>query len=360
VKEKHYLVALSAFIPFGPKRIELLTGYFGSAKKVWNSSSKKLLQVGTNEKTVAAFETFRKAFGIESYLKKLEKLKIEFVVRDDKNYPENLKDLDNAPMVLYIRGKLKAEDTNAVAVVGSRKMTSYGREVTEKFSSELANFGITIVSGLARGIDTAAHKGALSVGGRTIAVLGCGLDSVYPPENTQLASEIIEKESAVVSEYPLGHPALPINFASRNRIVSGLSKAVLVVEGAEKSGTLLTASSAADQGRTVFAVPGQITSPLSAAPLFLLKNGAKIATEPSDILEELDIQVKVDREKIEKVMPSTKEETELLEILTNEPLHLDEVARISSLDTPSVSARLTIMELKGLVKNMGGGVYRKI
>ena len=360
MKEKHYLVALSAFIPFGPKRIELLTGYFGSAKKVWNSSSKKLLQVGTNEKTVAAFETFRKAFGIESYLKKLEKLKIEFVVRDDKNYPENLKDLDNAPMVLYIRGKLKAEDTNAVAVVGSRKMTSYGREVTEKFSSELANFGITIVSGLARGIDTAAHKGALSVGGRTIAVLGCGLDSVYPPENTQLAREIIEKESAVVSEYPLGHPALPINFASRNRIVSGLSKAVLVVEGAEKSGTLLTASSAADQGRTVFAVPGQITSPLSAAPLFLLKNGAKIATEPSDILEELDIQVKVDREKIEKVMPSTKEETELLEILTNEPLHLDEVARISSLDTPSVSARLTIMELKGLVKNMGGGVYRKI
>jgi DNA processing protein len=175
-----------------------------------------------------------------------------------------------------------------------------------------------------------------------------------------LAREIIEKESAVVSEYPLGHPALPINFASRNRIVSGLSKAVLVVEGAEKSGTLLTASSAADQGRTVFAVPGQITSPLSAAPLFLLKNGAKIATEPSDILEELDIQVKVDREKIEKVMPSTKEETELLEILTNEPLHLDEVARISSLDTPSVSARLTIMELKGLVKNMGGGVYRKI
>ena len=360
MKEKHYLVALSAFIPFGPKRIELLTGYFGSAKKVWNSSSKKLLQVGINEKSVIAFETFRKAFGIESYLKKLEKLKIEFVVRDDKNYPENLKDLDNAPTVLYIRGKLKAEDTNAVAVVGSRKMTSYGREVTEKFSSELANFGITIVSGLARGIDTAAHKGALSVGGRTIAVLGCGLDSVYPPENTQLAREIIEKESAVVSEYPLGHPALPINFASRNRIVSGLSKAVLVVEGAEKSGTLLTASSAADQGRTVFAVPGQITSPLSAAPLFLLKNGAKIATEPSDILEELDIQVKVDREKIEKVMPSTKEETELLEILTNEPLHLDEVARISSLDTPSVSARLTIMELKGLVKNMGGGVYRKI
>lgn len=238
MKEKNYLVALSAFIPFGPKRIELLTGYFGSAKKVWNSSSKKLLQVGINEKHVCAFETFRKAFDIESYLKKLKKLRIEFVVKDDKNYPENLKDLDNAPTVLYIRGKLKAEDTNAVTVVGSRKMTSYGREVTEKFSLELANFGITIVSGLARGIDTAAHKSALSVGGRTIAVLGCGLDSVYPPENFILAKEIVKSGGALVSEYPLGHPALPINFASRNRIVSGLSKAVLVVEGAEKSGTL--------------------------------------------------------------------------------------------------------------------------
>lgn len=360
MKEKHYLVALSAFIPFGPKRIELLTGYFGSAKKVWNASPKKLILVGINEKQVGAFETFRKAFDIESYLKKLEKLKIDFVVKADKNYPENLKDLDNAPSVLYIRGKLISSDANAVAVVGSRKMTSYGREVTEKFSSDLANFGITIISGLARGIDTAAHKGALSAGGRTIAVLGCGLDSVYPPENLGLAKEIIQKGGALVSEYPLGYPALPTNFANRNRIVSGLSKAVLVVEGAEKSGTLLTASSAAEQGRTVFAVPGQITSPLSAAPLFLLKNGAKIATEPPDILEELDIQVKVDREKIEKVMPSTKDEAELLEILANEPLHLDELARISSLDTPSVSARLTIMELKGLVKNLGGGVYRRI
>lgn len=360
MKERHYLVAVSAFIPFGPKRIELLTGYFGSAKKVWNASSKRLLEVGINEKTVSAFETFRKGFDIKSYLSKLEKFKIDFVVKADKNYPENLKDLDNAPVVLYIRGRLKAGDTNSVAVVGSRKMTSYGREVTEEFSSELANFGVTIISGLARGIDTAAHRAALAAGGRTIAVLGCGLDSVYPPENLGLAKEIIQKDGALLSEYPLGHPALPTNFANRNRIVSGLSKAVLVVEGAQKSGTLLTASSAAEQGRTVFAIPGQITSPLSAAPLFLIKNGAKIATEPSDILEELDIQVKVDREKIEKVMPSTKDESQLLEILANEPLHLDELARISSLDTPNVSARLTIMELKGLVKNIGGGVYRKI
>ncbi len=354
------MLALSAFVPFGPKRIELLTKYFGKAKKVWNAPSKKLLEVGLAEKNVAAFEAFRKAFDIDAYLKNLEKLKIEFVVKNDKTYPENLKDLDNAPTVLYVRGKLKPSDANAVAVVGSRKMTSYGREVTEKFSSELANFGITIVSGLARGIDTAAHKAALFVGGRTIAVLGCGLDSIYPPENIQLAKEIIHKGSAIVSEYPLGYPALPSNFASRNRIVSGLAKAVLVVEGAQKSGTLLTASSAADQGRTVFAVPGQITSPLSAAPLFLLKNGAKMITVPSDILEELGIQIMVDREKIEKVMPSTDQERQLLEILTNEPLHLDEVARISSLETSMVSARLTIMELKGLVKNIGGGVYRKI
>ncbi len=359
MKEREYLLALSAFIPFGPKRIELLTGYFGSAKKTWKISQKKLLEVGINKKTVLAFETFRKSFDITEYLKKLEKLRIDYVCKKDKDYPENLRDLENAPTILYTRGELKPSDANAIAIVGSRKMTSYGREVIERFASELAGFGITIISGLARGIDTAAHKAALAATGRTIAVLGCGLDSVYPPENFVLAKEIV-KSGALVSEYPLGHPALPINFASRNRIVSGLSKAVLVVEGAEKSGTLLTASSAAEQGRCVFAVPGQITSPLSAAPIFLLKNGAKMATNTGDILEELDIQVKVDREKIEKVLPASPEEEILLEVLANEPLHLDEVVRISSLDTPSVSARLTIMELKGLVKNMGGGVYRKI
>lgn len=239
-------------------------------------------------------------------------------------------------------------------------MTSYGREVAEKFSKGLASFGVTIISGLAHGIDTAAHKGALSVGGRTVAVLGNGLDTIYPLENTGLAKEIIESGGAILSEYPLGYPALPENFANRNRIVSGMSKAVVVVEGAEKSGTLLTATHAAEQGKTVFAVPGQITNPMSFAPHFLLKNGARIATDVKDVIEELDMQIKVDRDKMEKVLPAGKDEEQFLDILALEPMHLDEIVRISGIKTSEVSARLTIMEMKGMVRNLGRGMYAKI
>jgi DNA processing protein len=358
MSDREYLVAVSSFIPFGPARIKLLLSYFGSAKKIWQAEKSKLIKLGLGEQRTADFVKYREELNCQKYFAKLEKLSIGCFTFSDKAYPPNLKDLPNAPIVLYIKGKLKVSDINAVAIVGSRKMTAYGREVTGKFSSELASFGVTVVSGLARGIDTEAHQAALSVGGRTIAVLGCGLDLVYPPENTQLASEIVHS-GALLSEYPLGYPAIPLNFASRNRIISGLAKAVLVIEGAEKSGTLLTASHAAEQGRTVFAVPGQITSPLSGAPLFLIKNGAKMATSTKDILEELDIQIKVDREVVEKILPASPEEEKILAILENENLHLDEIARISSLATSIISARLTMMELKGLVKSLGGGIYKK-
>ncbi len=358
--QEETLISLCSFVPFGPARIKLLLSYFKSARRVWAASAKSFKKIGLGEKRTSEFLQYRENFDPKEYFNRLKKLKIGVVTFKDKNYPENLKDLSDAPMVLYFKGNIKSAQGAAIAVVGSRKMTSYGREVTEKFAGELASFGITIVSGLARGIDTSAHKSALAVGGKTVAVLGCGLDSVYPPENFKLADEIVKKGGALISEYPLGHPALPINFASRNRIISGLSRAVLVIEGAEKSGTLLTASAAADQGRTVFAIPGQITSPLSAAPLFLIKNGAKTATRVGDILEEIDLQIKVDREEVEKIMPTTAQEEEILSYLTNEPLHLDELARISTLDISDISARLTVMELKGMVKNMGGGVYKKV
>jgi DNA processing protein len=357
--EREYLLLVTSFIPFGPARIKLLLSYFGNAKKIWKAESKELIQLGLGEERTSQFFEYRIKINKKEYFNRLKKHSINFLTINDADYPENLKELKNSPYVLYIKGKLKPSDSNSVAVVGSRKMTSYGKEITQKFSSELASLGITIVSGLARGIDTVSHQSALFVGGRTIAVLGCGLDMVYPPENFRLAKDI-EKNGALISEYPLGYPAKPINFASRNRIISGLSKVVLVVEGATKSGTLLTASHAAEQGREVFAVPGQITSPLSGAPLFLLKNGARIATEVNDILEEMDLEVKVDKEKIEKIMPTTNEEEKILSILENESLHLDELARISSLEVGALSARLTIMELKGLIKNLGQGIYKKV
>lgn len=357
--EREYLVLLYSFIPFGPARCGLLLSFFGSAKRAWGAKAKELLSVGLSQKLTEGFVGFRESFDPVAYFKELKKKEISFVTLDDPKYPENLAGLFDAPPVLYVMGEIKRSDASAIAIVGSRKKTSYGAEVTERFAGELASLGITIVSGLARGIDTAAHEAALGVGGRTLAVLACGLDKVYPPENTVLAKKIV-KNGAVISEYPLGHPALRINFASRNRIISGLSRAVIVVEGQEKSGTLLTASAAANQGRTVFAVPGQITSPMSAAPHFLIKQGAKMVTGVSDILAELDWELKVDREEVEKILPSTKDEEELLQILANEPFHLDEMARMSKLPVAEISARLTIMELKRMVKNMGGGVYKKV
>ena len=357
--DKEYLVLLSTFVPFGPARIKLLLKYFGSARKIWQADIKTLFKLGLGVEKTEEFIAHRENFDEKGYFNRLNRLKINYLTIREEDYPRNLKEINDAPYVLYLRGKLKSADRAAVAIVGSRKMTAYGREVTNRFSSELASLGITIVSGLARGVDTEAHKSALGAGGRTIAVVGSGLDNLYPPENTKLADETA-KHGAVVTEYPLGHPAVPLNFAARNRIISGLSRAVLVVEGAEKSGTLLTANHAASQGREVFAVPGQITSPLSGAPLFLLKNGARLATSPKDILEELNLQVKVDREALQKVMPTDKIEEKIIGFLENEPLHLDELARISTLGVSILSAKLTMMELKGIVRNLGGGVYKKV
>src|SRR5258706_3698818 len=358
--EKEYLTAIYAFSYFGPVRVKLLMSVFKSARKIWNAETKDLIEIGLSNQKVLEFDLFRKNFKIEDYFEKLKNLKINVVTFLEKEYPENLKGLEGAPLVLYYKGTLSRKDANSVAIVGSRKMTSYGREVAEKFSSELAAFGITIISGLARGIDTAAHTGALNGGGRTVAILGNGLDTIYPPENAKLAEEIIKAGGAIMSEFPLGYPSLPVNFAIRNRIVSGISSAVIVIEGAEKSGTLLTAAHAAEQGKTVFAVPGQITSPLSAAPLYLLKNGARMAVSSKDILEELDMQVKVDKEKVEKAMPKTKFEAEIIELLENEPLHLDELVRMTGSKIAEVSARLTIMEMKGMVPNLGKGQYKKL
>lgn len=357
--ESQYLTAVYAFNYFGPARVKLLLSYFKKAKIIWNSSKKELIKIGLPEARVSEFDNFRKNFDIEKYFDRLRNLKIGVVTILDKDYPRNLKGLTGTPSVLYYKGDLTCLKADCVAIVGSRQMTSYGREVTEKFSGELSDFGITIISGLARGIDTSAHRACLVVGGKTAAVLGNGLDIIYPPENIGLSQAILKAGGVIISEYPLGYPALPENFASRNRIVSGLSSAVIVIEGAEKSGTLLTATHAAEQGKTVFAVPGQITSPLSKAPLFLLKNGAKIVTETKDILDELDLQVKVDKEKIKKIAPDTPQEEKILHILENEALHLDELVRISGSKTPEISARLTIMEMKGMVRNMGKGIYKK-
>lgn len=360
MKDGDYLVLVSSFTSFGPVRINLLLQYFGSAKKIWTSTEKELLKINLGDKLVTKFVQYRKNFDIKNYFNELKRLKIYCLNKTDKNYPTNLKQIENAPVILYAKGNINILNERSVSIVGTRKITSYGREVTEIFCEGLVRSGISIVSGLARGVDTIAHKSTLRFNGTTIAVLANGLDTVYPPENKILAQEIVQNGGCLLSEYPLGYPAFPANFINRNRIISGITDCILVVEGAEKSGTLVTAGHAAEQSKTVFAVPGQITSPMSQAPLYLIKNGAKIATSPKDILDELGWQEIIERKSIEKILPEGEDEEKILTILESEPLHLDEIARISSLDTGIVSARLTIMEMKGLIKNLGGGSYRKI
>lgn len=288
MKEKEYLVMVSSFVNFGYLRLKLLLKYFKNPKNIWNAAKKDLRETGLSEKLVNNFVRHRERFDPDKYFNRLNRLNIKCITINEKQYPSILKETPYPPAVIYVKGSIKPKDKKAIAIVGSRKMSIYGKEVAKRFSKELTSSGFTIVSGLARGIDSEAHKGAIVAGGRTIAVLGCGLDRMYPPENAYLAKRITEK-GAVISEYPLGHPVFPYNFAARNRIISGLSKAVLVVEGKRKSGTFLTVGHALDQGKPVFAIPGQITSPLSEAPLYLINNGAIMATSPQDIVDELGI-----------------------------------------------------------------------
>lgn len=358
--DDRYLVALYSFSYFGPQRTKLLISFFGSAKKAWFADADLFMQIGLKDNIVSRFVSYRKQFNVDDYFAKLEKLKIGVITVNDKNYPKNLEGLDDAPQVLYYRGNIKAIHENAVAIVGARKMTSYGREVTYKFSFELGTLGICIISGLALGVDAVAHQACIEAGGIGVAVLASGLDYITPLTNYNLAISLIRSGGVILSEYPLGHKPAIIDFPNRNRIISGLSKAVVVIEGAKKSGTLLTASHAVNQGKTVFAVPGQITSPMSEAPHFLISSGAKIAFSVSDIIDELNLNLSVDKKAVEKVMPSDDLEEKLIEIISREPLHLDEVVRISKLKVEEISAKLTVMQLKGLIKDIGNSMYKKI
>jgi DNA processing protein len=293
--EKKYLTALYSFTRFGPARTRLLIDYFGSAKNTWKANTSELREVGLSQSIVDDFEIHRVRFDIRKYFQKLDKLSIKVITINDKDYPKNLIGLDDAPLVLYVKGEMSPDDANSVAIVGTRKMTPYGKKVVSSLATGLANHGVTIISGLALGIDAAAHWAAVNAGGRCIAVLASGLDKVTPVSNTNLARSIIRKGGAIVSESPLAAQIWPSSFVLRNRIISGMARAVVVIEGAKKSGTLLTASSAARQGKQVLAVPGPITSLMSAAPHFLLRAGAKMVTNVDDILEELDYQRRVEK-----------------------------------------------------------------
>jgi DNA processing protein len=258
-----------------------------------------------------------------------------------------------------MRGSLTDADEWAVSVVGTRRPTPYGRQVAEELSHDLARNSICVVSGLARGVDSIAHRAALDAGGRTVAVLACGLDIVYPPEHSRLAREIVER-GALVSEQPLGTEPRGDYFPRRNRIMSGLSLGVLIVEGDVKSGAMITARLALEQDREVFAVPGSIFSPQSRGTNSLIQEGAKPVLRVEDVLEELNLTMVPQQMEMQEMMPATDTEAELLRHISREPVHVDEVCRGSGLPIATVSSVLAMLELKGLVRQMGPMSYVRV
>jgi DNA processing protein len=338
--------------------MRLLLSNFGDAYSAWNATSSDLLAAGLEGRVVEALVATRRTLDPEAEMARLDEAGAHVLTWEDEAYPERLREVDDGPPVLYVLGELTPADGWAVGVVGTRKATSYGRASTERIVGEIASAGVTVVSGLARGIDSVAHQAALDAGGRTVAVLGSGVDVLYPPENRGLVRRILEEgRGAVVSEYPLGTDPDAVNFPPRNRIISGLSHGVLVVEAGLKSGALITVSFALEQGRDVFAVPGPINSRMSDGPNSLLKKGAKCVTSGADILEELGLGMVQEHVEAVRALPADPTERLLLDLLQDTPLHIDELTNESGLPASTVSAVLTMMELKGMVRHLGGMQY---
>ena len=356
--ELRCLLVLHSVEGLGPTRIKKLFDSFGSFEGVWNSSSSDLRQFKFPEQVIENFKTAKKEVDPEKYFLDLEKAGIKTLTIFDELYPERLREIHGAPMIIYYKGVLDfAVLENCFGVVGTRKPTGYGRVVTEKLTRELVEAGLTIVSGLARGVDTVAHIATIEASGKTLAVLGGGLSKIFPAENIRLAEKIASGFGAILTEFPPAYPHLAGNFPARNRIIAGLSKGILVTEAAEDSGSLITARLALEQGREVFAVPGPITSSMSEGTSALLKDGAKLVSSVLDILEEFGVKsgpiVKASD------LNLSKEEMEVLELISGEGKHVDEIARELKRKVADVSGMLLKMEILGVVKNLGAGSYTK-
>lgn len=355
--EAKFWVAFSRIPGVGTKRYQAMLARFGTLAHAWSATRSELKEAGLDQRTVRVIADERVSIEPDAEWERLEKVGVRTLTWNDSGYPARLKEIDDSPPLLYLKGDLLPQDELSIAVVGTRRATPYGRQVAEEMSFQLASNHITVVSGLARGIDAIAHRSALQAGGRTIAVLACGLDLIYPPEHKKLASEIIER-GALISEQPLGTQPRGDYFPRRNRILSGMSLGVLVVEGDIKSGALITVDFANDQGREVFAVPGSVFSTQSRGTNLKIQRGeAKLVLKVDDILEELNLQTAPQQIEMIELNPATDTEAELLRHISREPVHIDEVCRESGLPVSTVSSLLAMMELKGLVREIGSKAY---
>ncbi len=340
----------------GPVRLRALLDRFGDIERAWNATPAELRSCGLDRKSVAALLENRRSLDLDRAVARVERGGIQVLTWGDSEYPDRLREIPAPPPVLYVKGRYVEADRWAVALVGTRQPTPYGRAVAQELGASLATAGVTVISGLARGVDGLAHGAALDSGGRTIAVFGSGLDRVYPPEHRRLA-DAIGQAGVLMSDYPLGTAPEPGNFPPRNRIISGLSLAVVVIEAGERSGALITAGFAADQGRETFALPGPITSPASAGTNRLIRDGATPLLSVDDVLESLDLEVAARREAMRKALPQDPVERSVLGALSAHPTHVDEIRAELSLPAAKVAASLALLELKGLAMSVGGMRY---
>jgi len=362
-EEVFYWLSLNLISGVGSTLIQRLLDRFNTPEAVFRASKKELLKVeGLGDKVASEIQKGPMEKRVEKELYLLKEAGGKIVTLKDDSYPKRLGEIYDPPALLYVRGELKKEDELAVSIVGSRKTSPYGRWITEKIGQDLARHGVTIVSGMARGIDSLAHWGAISGGGRTIAVLGCGVDVIYPSENRNLFTKIID-HGAVVSEFPMGSPPEGGHFPRRNRIISGLSIGVVVVQASERSGSLITAGYALEQGREVFAVPGNVGAEGSRGTNRLIKEGAKMVESSEDILEEILPQWRREGEATEEVERPERdlkeEERVLYELLGETPTHIDVIICESRLDPGRVSSLLLDLELKGLITQWPGKCFSK-
>lgn len=356
IEDRTYWVALTQFRAFGAIRIGRLANHFSSMSHAFHASASELIEAGIEPEVASRFLQERIHIDPEEVMRELEVNGIQPVIVKDDIYPPLLKEIYDPPAVLFVRGALPHPSRKHIAVVGSRKASQYGERVTQELVDPIARESVVIVSGLAHGIDAIAHDSALKAGGTTIAVLGSGVDqdSIYPSGNRALASRILASGGAIMSEFPVGTPPLKQHFPFRNRIIAGMCHGTLVVEAAIKSGSLITARSALESGREVYAVPGSIHSILSEGPNNLIKMGATPVTCADDILGR-----KVEANTLPTYEPSNSEETTLWQRLSSTPLHLDELVRGSGIPTPKVLSTLTLMEMKGVIHHEGGNFYTR-
>ncbi len=348
-----YWVGFNIAYGIGPVKIARLQAAFGDLESAWHASPAELREAGLDPRSLKSLLDVRSNVDLDFEIERLRASGFSAVSVEDAGYPLRLHEIDQPPPMIYLWGELEERDQWAVGIVGTRTPSSYGRSITQEIATALAHQGLTIVSGLARGIDGIAHKAALEAGGRTIAVLGSGLGNIYPPEHSKLAQSTAA-HGAVVSEYSLDTPPEGRNFPPRNRIISGLSLGVIVVEAGRTSGALITADFAADQGRDVFAVPGDITRKQSMGSNRLIQQGAFPLTDPCEVLEVLNMAM-IEREvQLELDLPANPTERKLLQSLGREPMHVDEIRSLSNMSASEVSAGLAMLEIKGRVKQVGG------